>query len=132
MTFTIELLEPKGYGVKLGKIKYAVVTLTNDEEFKKLVDKFAQLMAENSKAFQIGSETWREQLRASVSMPEPEDGEENSVMDYLLHFLSFYWKLVMALVPPTAIWGGWATFVSSLAVTGLLTALVGDLAGMFG
>ena len=132
MTFTIELLEPKGFGVKLGKIKYAVVTLTNDEEFKRMVDKFAELMAENSKAFQIGSESWKEQIKASVSMPEPEDGEENTAMDYILHGLSFYWKFLMALIPPTAIWGGWATFVSSLALTGLITAFVGDLAGMFG
>jgi len=68
-----------------------------------------------------------------MSMPEPEEeGEEHSASDYILHVLSFYWKVIMATVPPTSIWNGWATFIVSLAFTGIITALVGDLAGMFG
>lgn len=37
LTFSIELLEPtayKKYGVKLGRISTATITLTNDEGFK--------------------------------------------------------------------------------------------------
>jgi solute carrier family 8 (sodium/calcium exchanger) len=65
-------------------------------------------------------------------MPDPEEDEENTNMDYILHFLSFYWKGICALIPPANMWGGWASFVVSLCVIGLQTALVGDLAGMFG
>jgi solute carrier family 8 (sodium/calcium exchanger) len=36
------------------------------------------------------------------------------------------------LVPPAGIWGGWLSFFVSLGVIGLLTAIVGDLAGIFG
>ena len=68
-----------------------------------------------------------------MSMPEPdEEGGEHSTSDYAIHVISFYWKVIMATIPPTSIWGGWATFFVSLAFTGIITALVGDLAGMFG
>ena len=36
------------------------------------------------------------------------------------------------MVPPIHIWGGWLTFFVSLVVIGLLTALIGDLATIFG
>lgn len=35
-------------------------------------------------------------------------------------------------MPPAGIWGGWLTFCVSLAVIGIITAIVGDLAGIFG
>ena len=53
-------------------------------------------------------------------------------MDYMVHALSFYWKIIMAVIPPTSIWKGWACFIVSLVLIGIITALVGDLAGMFG
>ena len=52
--------------------------------------------------------------------------------DYIMHALAFYWKVLHALLPPTYIWGGWATFISSLASIGLITCLVGDTAKTFG
>ena len=44
LTFPVELLEPTGFGVKLGRIHLATITLTNDSEFKAMVDKFAEMM----------------------------------------------------------------------------------------
>lgn len=46
---------------------------------------------------------------------------------YLLLFQVFF-----ACIPPTGIWGGWLTFIFSLLVIGLLTAIVADLATIFG
>jgi len=40
--------------------------------------------------------------------------------------------LLFALVPPTNILGGWATFVVAIVFIGILTALIGDLANSFG
>jgi solute carrier family 8 (sodium/calcium exchanger) len=65
-------------------------------------------------------------------MPECDSGEEHGTIDYILHFLSFYWKLLLAFIPPTKYCGGWAAFFASLTVTGIMTAIVGDLASMFG
>ena len=39
---------------------------------------------------------------------------------------------MFACVPPPSIWGGWLTFSLALAVIGLVTAIVGDLAAIFG
>ena len=39
---------------------------------------------------------------------------------------------MFAFVPPAGIWGGWLSFVVSLVVIGALTAIVGDLASIFG
>ena len=41
-------------------------------------------------------------------------------------------QIIFALVPPPGILGGWLCFFVSLGVIGLLTAIVGDLASIFG
>jgi Ca2+/Na+ antiporter len=41
-------------------------------------------------------------------------------------------QLLFAFVPPPSILGGWLSFVISLLLIGLLTAIVGDLASIFG
>jgi len=41
-------------------------------------------------------------------------------------------QLLFAFVPPPHLLGGWLTFFVSLLVIGLLTAIVGDLAAIFG
>ncbi len=43
-----------------------------------------------------------------------------------------FFQLLFALVPPAGIWGGWLSFFVSLVVIGALTAIVGDLASIFG
>jgi len=58
--------------------------------------------------------------------------EEPTILDYVLHAISFQWKVAFASVPPPRIWGGWATFLTSLVVIGILTAIVGDVATTFG
>ena len=53
--------------------------------------------------------------------------------DYIFHSVTFPWKVWFAvLVPPPKYMGGWLTFFVSLAMIGLLTAIVGDLAAIFG
>ena len=41
-------------------------------------------------------------------------------------------QLIFAFVPPPSIWGGWLTFIVGLVFMGVLTALIGDLASIFG
>uniref|UniRef100_A0A671SLT4 Sodium/calcium exchanger 3-like n=1 Tax=Sinocyclocheilus anshuiensis TaxID=1608454 RepID=A0A671SLT4_9TELE len=65
---------------------------------------------------------------------EDEGGEERlpSCFDYVMHFLTVFWKVLFACVPPTEYWNGWACFIVSIVVIGLLTAVIGDLASHFG
>ena len=74
----------------------------------------------------------------SLSLGEDDDddecGEEKlpSCFDYVMHFLTVFWKVLFAFVPPTEYWNGWACFIVSILMIGLLTAFIGDLASHFG
>lgn len=49
-----------------------------------------------------------------------------------MHFLTLPWKLIFALIPPTAIYDGYPTFVISIFFIGACTAIIGDVAGHLG
>ncbi|KHJ82242.1 Sodium/calcium exchanger protein [Oesophagostomum dentatum] len=49
-----------------------------------------------------------------------------------MHGLAFPWKFMFCFVPPPGILGGWLCFFVALALIGLLTAIVGDFASIFG
>jgi solute carrier family 8 (sodium/calcium exchanger) len=53
-------------------------------------------------------------------------------MDYVMHFLAIFWKVLFAFVPPTDYWGGFACFTVSILMIGLLTGIIGDIASHFG
>jgi len=53
-------------------------------------------------------------------------------MDGLLHFICIGWKLFFAFIPPPHMFGGWACFVISLVFIGMVTAVVGEFANLFG
>lgn len=65
---------------------------------------------------------------------EDESGEERlpSCFDYVMHFLTVFWKVLFACVPPTEYCHGWACFIVSILIIGMLTAIIGDLASHFG
>ncbi|KAJ3590078.1 hypothetical protein NHX12_008033 [Muraenolepis orangiensis] len=65
---------------------------------------------------------------------EDDDQEERlpSCYDYVMHFVTVFWKVLFACVPPTELWNGWACFCVSISSIGLLTAVIGDLASHFG
>jgi len=52
--------------------------------------------------------------------------------DYIMHFLTLPFKLFFALIPPTTIYEGYPTFVISILMIGLCTAVIGDVAGHLG
>ena len=53
------------------------------------------------------------------------------MVEFFITF-SVYFQVIFALVPPPSIWGGWLSFFIALAMIGVLTMIVGDLAGIFG
>lgn len=73
-------------------------------------------------------------LTSSGDDDEEESGEERlpSCFDYIMHFLTVFWKVLFAFVPPTEYWNGWACFFVSIMLIGALTAVTGDLASHFG
>lgn len=60
------------------------------------------------------------------------ESEKKSLLDYFFHYLTLFWKIIFAFVPPPSIWNGWACFVVSIIVIGILTSFINDLASHFG
>uniref|UniRef100_A0A8D3C525 Calx-beta domain-containing protein n=1 Tax=Scophthalmus maximus TaxID=52904 RepID=A0A8D3C525_SCOMX len=103
-------------------------------DWQSTVDK---LIKKTNLALVIGTHSWREQFveAVTVSAGDGDDDEEGrlpSCYDYVMHFLTVFWKVLFACVPPTEYWNGWACFLVSISAIGLLTAVIGDLASHFG
>uniref|UniRef100_A0A8C6L0C7 Solute carrier family 8 member 1b n=1 Tax=Nothobranchius furzeri TaxID=105023 RepID=A0A8C6L0C7_NOTFU len=113
------------------------VIIEESYEFKNTVDK---LIKKTNLALLVGTNSWRDQFIEAITVSAGEDdddeecGEEKlpSCFDYVMHFLTVFWKVLFAFVPPTDYWSGWACFVVSICMIGLLTAVIGDLASHFG
>ncbi|GFT13323.1 hypothetical protein NPIL_521211 [Nephila pilipes] len=98
----------------------------------------------------IGTSSWKEQFIEAITVSagdddddEGEEGEEGeeaeekepklpTCSDYVMHFITLFWKLLFALIPPVDMMDGWVCFVVSILGIGLLTAVIGDLASHFG
>jgi solute carrier family 8 (sodium/calcium exchanger) len=85
----------------------------------------------NVDGMRIHNETWAQQFMDAMNV-NGGDVENASTADYIMHFLTFGFKIIFAFIPPPGIMGGWLCFACSLIMIGLLTAIVGDLAGIFG
>merc|ERR1739848_17569 len=118
-----------------------MIRIRESKEFKSSVDK---MMQKSSNAMMVGSSSWLDQFTDAFTVQaedddeeegeEGEEGEEKmpSCGDYIMHFLTLPWKVLFALIPPTAIYNGYPTFVISIAAIGLCTAVIGDVAGHLG
>ncbi|XP_061088977.1 sodium/calcium exchanger 1-like isoform X11 [Conger conger] len=121
----------------LGEHVKMEVVIEESYEFKNTVDK---LIKKTNLALLVGTNSWRDQFIEAITVSAGEDddddecGEEKlpSCFDYVMHFLTVFWKVLFAFVPPTDYWNGWACFVVSISMIGLLTAFIGDLASHFG
>ncbi|KAK7504738.1 hypothetical protein BaRGS_00003766 [Batillaria attramentaria] len=123
---------------RMGEITHTTIVIKESQEFKSVVDK---LLKKANVSLVVGTSSWREQfvdaITVSAGDEEDDDSEEAeeklpSCMDYVMHFLTLFWKILFALIPPTDYWGGWACFTASMIMIGVLTAVIGDLASSFG
>jgi len=72
-------------------------------------------------------------MQAGVTLSEISSAvEQPSAADYAMHFITLPWKLLFALVPPTDYCGGWLSFMCSLLMIALVTAIIGDMAALLG
>ncbi|XP_054469462.1 sodium/calcium exchanger 3 isoform X3 [Anoplopoma fimbria] len=120
----------------LGEHSKLEVIIEESYEFKSTVDK---LIKKTNLALVVGTNSWREQFMEAITVSAADEDEEDtgeerlpSCFDYVMHFLTVFWKVLFACVPPTDYLNGWACFFVSIAIIGLLTAVIGDLASHFG
>jgi solute carrier family 8 (sodium/calcium exchanger) len=131
---------------RLGSVTKIEIQIVESTAFKNTID---YLMKEGKWAMVVGTSSWREQFQEALTFPkaeaadEPTDSalvaevvfvkpERPSVLVYVMHILCFPWKFLFAFVPPTDYLGGWMCFTISIAMIGLLTAVIGDVASSFG
>lgn len=58
--------------------------------------------------------------------------EDVTFSDAMFHFITIFWKVAFATVPPINMWAGKPAFAVSLMYIGMVTAVVGEIASMLG
>lgn len=96
-----------------------------------MAKKMESLVKRDIEGMSVTTTTWGQQFKDAMTV-NGGDLETATVGSYIAHSLSFFWKILFALVPPTSIAGGWLTFFVSLFFIAILTAVVGDVAAIFG
>lgn len=119
----------------LGSRAKTEIVIESDEEIKNVLDKAFVIVAkkkENVTSF--FSRNWGQQFVDAMDVTGGADTEDPEIptMAYVLHFMSFFWKVLFATCPPPSIGGGWPCFCVALSFIGALTAVIGELANLFG
>nr|XP_053639654.1 sodium/calcium exchanger 1-like isoform X6 [Cherax quadricarinatus] len=122
---------------KLGNATRTQIRIKENKEYRNMVDK---LVKKANASMLVGSSSWKEQFTEAITVQaegddeDEEGGEEKlpSCMDYVMHFITVFWKVLFAFVPPTEYGKGYPTFFISILGVGILTAFIGDVASHFG
>lgn len=129
---------------RLGDVVKCTVRIKESKEFKNTVD---ALFQKQENAFISSASSWRDQFIEAITVSagddddgggegEEEEGEREEKMpscsDYVMHFITLFWKIIFAFVPPTDMLNGWLCFVFAIIGIGALTAVIGDLASHLG
>jgi len=124
--FFVKLSSPEN--CKLGSQIVCKVVILNDDEVSKLGEQVFKLLNMNRDKHRLGSNDWKQQFIEAVEAPP----EGSHCVSTVLHYLNVPWKLCAAMIPPTTFFNGWLCFVISLVFIGITTALIGDIASLFG
>merc|ERR1711902_148823 len=95
------------------------------------MNKMMMMTNANVDELRVHNETWAQQMKDAMVV-NGGDIDNATTVDYIMHFLTFPFKLIFALIPPAGLMGGFPCFFVSLAFIGVIVIIVGDLAGIFG
>merc|ERR1712045_1054729 len=121
------------------------IRIRESKEFKSSVDR---MMQKGNASLMVGASSWKDQFVEAFTVQaggddeeeeggdEEGEGEEEEKMptcgDYIMHFLTLFWKIIFAFIPPAGIANGYPCFFISLVFIGACTAVIGDVAGHLG
>ncbi|XP_044263437.1 sodium/calcium exchanger 3 isoform X1 [Tribolium madens] len=116
---------------RLGNIVRAQIRIKESKEFRNTVDKLVQRA---NASLLIGTSSWKEQFieAITVSASDESDQKKPSGLDYIMHVVTLFWKILFAFVPPTDLCKGYLCFFVSILCIGVVTAVIGDVASHFG
>src|SRR5687768_9886269 len=80
-----------------------------------LVSKVVGMAAKEMDIIGTENATIRQQIADDFKVG---DGENATATEYIMHFFSMPWKVLLALIPPPRYLGGWLCFIISLAAIG--------------
>jgi len=124
--FYVKISEPQH--CEIGHLICCKVIIKNDDEMSGVGKQVMQLMKMNLDKYKLGSENYKGQFAEAIEYPSEESSWRGKIMFWLL----VPFKLICALIPPTTFMGGWLCFIVSLIFIGIITAIIGDLASLFG
>jgi len=111
----------------------ATVVIVNDSDLKRQVDTVSKLLTPvNHDKVRLGYSLYTEQFRDAVRVRSDDDESPPSVRDWIGHIVALPWKMLFAICPPTMVCDGLACFAVALTLIGVVTAIIGDLAGLLG
>merc|ERR1712106_705684 len=128
---------------KLGDATRSQIRVKETKEYKSMVDK---LVKKANKSAMVGASVWWNQFAEAFQVSAGDDEEEEeeleegvekeeklpSCSDYVMHFITIIWKIAFAFVPPAELMKGYPCFVISILGIGMVTAIIGDVASLFG
>lgn len=124
--FYVKLSNPTGCDI--GEITSAKVIIENDDVLAGLGEEVANLLNLNLDKYKLGSASWKDQFNDALAPPAADAGALAKLSNYLVKPFA----LLAAFIPPTTFLGGWLCFFVSLIFIGFLTAIIGDIASLFG
>ncbi|KAG8457507.1 hypothetical protein KFE25_004143 [Diacronema lutheri] len=136
-TFTCHLSAVEPNTLLMGGNHVCTITILDDDSWQmRLRRSKAQLRSALASAF-YATDKWSDKFTDAIELSggvDEETGEElpPSIGDSVMHAVSLFWKLQFAFVPPESWGGGWPAFFASLFFLGVWTAVVGELASLFG
>ncbi|XP_008195194.1 sodium/calcium exchanger Calx isoform X2 [Tribolium castaneum] len=116
---------------RLGNIVRAQIRIKESKEFRNTVDKLVQRA---NASLLIGTSSWKEQFIEAITVSASDDSDQKkpSGLDYIMHVVTLFWKILFAFVPPTDLCKGYLCFFVSILCIGVVTAVIGDVASHFG
>ncbi|CAI5448866.1 unnamed protein product [Caenorhabditis angaria] len=130
-SFQVEIKEIESKEYTIGQKRKTIVTIISDDNALKNITNVHKLMSHYIREMKPGKATWKEQILNAVSV-NGGDLTNATISDCVLHALAFPWKFAFAFLPPPTILSGYPCFVVALIAIGIVTAVVGDVASIFG
>merc|ERR1712226_376146 len=119
---------------RLGDVTKIQIRIRESKEFKSSVDR---MLKRGNASMMVGASSWKDQFVDAFTVQAGDDDEEGEEKmptcgDYIMHFLTLFWKVIFATIPPAGLGAGYPCFVISIAMIGICTAVIGDVAGHLG